>query len=86
MDLSLFGGNVWIGGKARQVCCETPTLTVHIFLQGNAEAIAGRIQKNISDLVSCSCSLVNMKEYDKINLSIDRIVVAVSCPCTKKIP
>ena len=43
---------------------------------GNAEAIAGRISKDISSKGG-SCSLLCMKDYEKIDLTLERAVIAV---------
>ena len=43
---------------------------------GNAESVAGRIHKDICEK-GAACTLMSMKEYEKIDLSLERLVVCV---------
>lgn len=44
---------------------------------GNSEAIASRIHKEISGADSTFCSLLCMKDYEKIDLGLQRLVISV---------
>ena len=45
-------------------------------MQGNAESVAGRIHKDISGK-GAECTLMSMKEYEKIDLTLERLVICV---------
>ena len=54
-----------------------PVVVLYGSQTGNAEAIAGRIHGDIVDKGVAACSLLSMKEYEKLDVALERLVVCV---------
>ena len=65
-------------GAPSQVLADGIARTLVLFgsQTGNAESVAGRIKRDISGKGG-GCTLMSMKEYEKIDLSLERLVICV---------